>query len=149
MTKTRPKRRILRTIFTAFTLLLVAGYVATGFCFVSVWWGYKLYILGQGTFVHFPFGLRHEVERTNSDGNISCGCSGDIRPLSFFGAFNSRNLPLWPFVSLLMIATSYWYWRDQHIGSGPGYCRICGYNLRGNVSGQCPECGTTAQPKHV
>ncbi len=23
-----------------------------------------------------------------------------------------------------------------------GYCRKCGYNLRGNTSGVCPECGT-------
>lgn len=24
----------------------------------------------------------------------------------------------------------------------PGACRRCGYNLAGNVSGRCPECGT-------
>jgi hypothetical protein len=23
-----------------------------------------------------------------------------------------------------------------------GFCQKCGYNLTGNVSGQCPECGT-------
>jgi rubrerythrin len=24
----------------------------------------------------------------------------------------------------------------------PGHCQRCGYNLTGNVSGVCPECGT-------
>ena len=24
----------------------------------------------------------------------------------------------------------------------PGFCQNCGYNLRGNISGVCPECGT-------
>jgi hypothetical protein len=28
----------------------------------------------------------------------------------------------------------------------PGYCRACGYNLTGNVSGVCPECGTKIKP---
>lgn len=27
-----------------------------------------------------------------------------------------------------------------------GYCAACAYNLRGNTSGVCPECGTPAQP---
>jgi predicted amidophosphoribosyltransferase len=27
----------------------------------------------------------------------------------------------------------------------PGLCRFCGYNLTGNVSGVCPECGKPIQ----
>ncbi len=30
----------------------------------------------------------------------------------------------------------------------PGRCRNCGYNLTGNTSGVCPECGT-ALPMHI
>ncbi len=29
----------------------------------------------------------------------------------------------------------------------PGYCATCGYDLKGNVSGVCPECGTTPARK--
>ena len=29
----------------------------------------------------------------------------------------------------------------------PGCCRECGYNLTGNVSGVCPECGTPIKTK--
>ncbi len=28
-----------------------------------------------------------------------------------------------------------WYWGE------PAKCRECGYNLTGNASGRCPECG--------
>ncbi len=29
----------------------------------------------------------------------------------------------------------------------PGHCRNCGYDLTGNVSGRCPECGSEVAPK--
>jgi predicted Zn-ribbon and HTH transcriptional regulator len=29
-----------------------------------------------------------------------------------------------------------------------GLCLTCGYNLTGNVSGRCPECGTPAGAEH-
>ena len=28
-----------------------------------------------------------------------------------------------------------------------GHCQDCGYNLTGNVSGRCPECGKETKPK--
>lgn len=31
-------------------------------------------------------------------------------------------------------------WRARRLRR-PGHCRQCGYNLTGNVSGRCPECG--------
>jgi hypothetical protein len=32
---------------------------------------------------------------------------------------------------------------DKRMGRYPiGHCQTCGYNLTGNVSGACPECGT-------
>ncbi|MBN2446776.1 MAG: hypothetical protein JXO22_08620 [Phycisphaerae bacterium] len=34
---------------------------------------------------------------------------------------------------------------SRALPEGPGYCTNCGYNLTGNVSGICPECGTTIQ----
>jgi len=32
-----------------------------------------------------------------------------------------------------------WRWDDTPMP--PGHCQSCGYNLTGNVSGVCPECG--------
>lgn len=34
--------------------------------------------------------------------------------------------------------------RCDTVGSVAESCRVCGYNLTGNRSGRCPECGTDA-----
>ena len=52
-------------------------------------------------------------------------------------------LPLW--IPLLLIgAPTVILWRNDR-RYPPGHCRKCGYNLTGNVSGICPECGTPIQ----
>jgi len=51
-----------------------------------------------------------------------------------------RVLALWiPFL-LVAIPTAYLWYRDRR-RLPSGHCRKCGYNLTGNVSGVCPECG--------
>lgn len=50
------------------------------------------------------------------------------------------DVPLWiPILSTLIVTG--WLWRRDRRRSAPGFCR-CGYNLTGNVSGVCPECGS-------
>jgi hypothetical protein len=50
-------------------------------------------------------------------------------------------VPLWiPFVVLAVPTALLWSLDRRRIP--PGHCRKCGYNLTGNVSGICPECGT-------
>jgi len=40
---------------------------------------------------------------------------------------------------LAILAVWLWYPSDRH---SPGHCQTCGYDLTGNESGRCPECGT-------
>ena len=42
-----------------------------------------------------------------------------------------------------MIAVELWRDRRKRRHRRPGVCR-CGYDLRGNPSGRCPECGRAA-----
>lgn len=47
-------------------------------------------------------------------------------------------------------ACSLWYRdtvRKSRLLDDPHRCRVCGYDLTGNVSGICPECGTECMKK--
>jgi len=55
--------------------------------------------------------------------------------------YSALLIPLWiPFV-ILALPTTYLFLRDRR-RIPPGHCQTCGYNLTGNVSGVCPECGS-------
>ena len=52
----------------------------------------------------------------------------------------SLDIPLWIFLLPVGVATLMLWGRDRKHHK-PGHCRKCGYNLTGNESGLCPECG--------
>jgi len=60
------------------------------------------------------------------------------------------DIPLWTVVALCVLPLAgmriggRWrcYWQRFH-AKRKGHCRRCGYDLTGNVSGICPECGTS------
>ncbi len=49
-------------------------------------------------------------------------------------------MPLWICLVIAAAPTAFLWWRDRR-RIPPGHCQKCGYNLTGNVSGVCPECG--------
>jgi hypothetical protein len=53
------------------------------------------------------------------------------------------NIPYW--IPLCVIGLAFWRVtakKRRHLRVGTGFvCLKCGYNLTGNVSGKCPECG--------
>ena len=71
-----------------------------------------------------------------------------------FAAVATPMLPFGPFLGACVtvasgIAVADWVGeRERRRRRRGGFCRHCGYNLRGNVSGTCPECGAacTAPP---
>jgi hypothetical protein len=62
-------------------------------------------------------------------------------------ALDDLSVPLWLPMLLVLVPTAMLWWGD--IGSWwanrrrmpTGHCSRCGYDLTGNVSGRCPECG--------
>ena len=53
------------------------------------------------------------------------------------------DLPLWLPLVVLLVPTV-WLWRRDR--PRPGFCRVCDYDLTGNTTGCCPECGTACEP---
>ena len=56
--------------------------------------------------------------------------AGDLPPCHFVAVF------------LLLAIWTIWAWtRKSRAERAPGHCPRCGFDLTGNVSGVCPECG--------
>lgn len=51
------------------------------------------------------------------------------------------TIPLLPPALLLFVATLFCWLRYWRRPAKPGLCSQCGYDLTGNASGACPECG--------
>ena len=56
-------------------------------------------------------------------------------------------IPLWFVLCSSLALPALWVsrWRSSRKPRG-GHCGTCGYNLTGNTSGVCPECGTVIKP---
>lgn len=48
--------------------------------------------------------------------------------------------PLWGLLWSYLVVR----WQNKLLASYPDSCHECGYNMTGNVSGRCPECGSAA-----
>ena len=51
------------------------------------------------------------------------------------------GVPLWLFVFMAGFPPECLWYRDRR--RQPGLCLKCGYDLRGNTSGVCPDCGSS------
>ena len=85
----------------------------------------------------------------------SCGIlTGIMMWGEFFSPPEGRGLSLIVLLSvgtplLLLFAWSLAVWRrsyDRAKRISRGHCAYCDYNLNGNTSGICPECGTPVPP---
>jgi hypothetical protein len=62
------------------------------------------------------------------------------------GISPSILVPLW-LVLLVTAVPTLWLWCRDLRRFPAGHCCKCGYDLTGNVSGRCPECGRAVEAK--
>jgi hypothetical protein len=152
----RERRRFLGRCWMAaccFTLFLWYVSVLNGEPFLLYWGGDHHFVtLRNGALSvetmkaarEYPtgFGWRPDPFKTRASGVAGAwdafGFTLPIWRTSMYGRW--ILVPLWaPFVGLLLFAAVV-FWRNRR-RPAPGHCHRCGYNLTGNVSGICPECG--------
>lgn len=62
------------------------------------------------------------------------------------GSQDVTQVPLTVVTGVFLLPTlSCWVWALRR-RIPPGHCRACSYDLTGNTSGTCPECGTAIEP---
>jgi hypothetical protein len=142
-------RRVLKWGGVASCLLIVGLFVfSTNWL---VWWSWRnghVY-LNTGRVGVSYWGLLPESEQEEMRGiySFTSGLQVLVRG-SPFGLRWLRSpylhrmgagVPLWLAFITFVIPTAILWHRDRH--PPPGHCQTCGYNLTGNTSGRCPECG--------
>jgi len=79
---------------------------------------------------------------------VWAGWFPSVNKEGFWGStvfWNHLRIPLiLPFV-IVAVPTACLWWLEYRRRIPPGHCQKCGYDLTGNVSGVCPECGIPIQ----
>ncbi len=142
------KARRLRTFTlwtgTTLSLLIAAVFVA------SAWW----YVAFQastpfGTAIYLAAGSVMIVAEQTA--NVPLAVQGSDEGLSRWNSWHGTwsvylTVPLYAVFAAVAVPTLL-VWRFGPKPVKPGHCR-CGYDLTGNESGVCPECGMAAGESH-
>ena len=69
-------------------------------------------------------------------------------PLSSLHKTTTVSIPFWFLALIFAILPAIWFikWRKRR-RLGPNSCGNCGYDLTGNETGECPECGLAPELK--
>lgn len=130
--------------------LLLCAFVVSATCPATIWWyGYNRARLvvcidggSAGVFWNMPRGGAQAVAKDCEEECHKLVHAGRWHPrfTPFFDGGGAAGFPLWMPAVLLLGCGAVVAVRSRRIV--PGHCP-CGYNLTGNVSGRCPECGRT------
>jgi hypothetical protein len=151
----RWRRGALRTAFrtcAVLTGLLVAVFPISLFCTIRLWGRSHNVAVSDGGVLFF-YGIDsiwaelRWVPRIRCESHVPRMSELVLAPSADFvfdaPAFRVVAIPLWmPAVLFALLSALAWRLGRRRVAQG--HCANCGYNLTGNVSGRCPECGIAA-----
>jgi hypothetical protein len=97
-----------------------------------------LFDIGWRTNLFYP-------HRDWSDYGLRLPSGSMMRRAKEFPTVAELSLPLWVLFAIITAPTTILWYRDRRYKRG--HCQSCNYNLTGNTSGICPECGTSIPPE--
>ena len=145
--------RLARWIFrlgVAVCVLIVVATVASSWLGPYVWAGRCMFHVTRGAVYMYSFSRESGAPYRLGLGRVIPGIVlwpkkhevvSSAGPLGL----TIRVCPMWMFLLAALIPTML-AWRRLRRPL-PGHCRKCGYNLTGNVTGRCSECGTEISTK--
>jgi hypothetical protein len=84
----------------------------------------------------------HFVNTTAPSKQVWLEYGGYLEEMQMLGWGRIYRIPLLPITALLIVPTAL-HVLGARLRRGRGGCATCGYDLTGNISGRCPECGTS------
>ncbi len=146
-------RRIIKWVGLTLCILLLVTWVGTyaGGVFIRLYPNHVVVSAGGVRYLRYPIAPRRPAEvrwmeepLNNMHALPYVVWSKEFLPDgSQIGPDWWFDLPFW-FLLLMFGFPTLIAWRRDRVK--PGHCRTCEYNLTGNVSGVCPECGTEIKP---
>ena len=124
----------------------VVGILSFGAMFLTWWYGCRYVAHGAGVAcqsggVVFGYGVLPDA----------LGCEPSVAATEWLpGVYRDPTVtvifvPLW--IPGVVALGCFWILRSRRVRSRPGHCPTCEYDLTGNESGVCPECGTPVAKK--
>ena len=124
--------------------MIVVGWLGSPHAFVWYEWSWGRVVVSHGK-VGIAWFEPHDPQRANQGFGTFWQPGYD---LEWWGEYDFPDggfyiaVPLWIPLMVLAIPTAILWYRDRR--PKPGHCQRCGYDLTGNVSGVCSECGGKA-----
>lgn len=142
---------------SAFTVLMVVVWIYSWhYVPIATWGGYQIGVMGWAGRNHV-FGSSFGAKDAGLSLRLIDCASKDYMEPAIRANANLRvqlmtnewaqSIPIWPAVMAAFVANVFWCIRLAHSRPRAGFCPQCDYDLTGNTTGQCPECGAAIGAK--